>query len=463
MITAYTFAGQRAVVVGWGKSGASAAASLKAGGAEVMVWDDAAEARNRAVERQYRLLDPKRDSLDRVACLVWSPGVPHTLPKPHPLAERARAFNIPLVCDVDVLARSEPAASFIGVTGTNGKSTTTALTAHVLKSAGRRVAVGGNLGTPALDLEPLGPFGHYVVELSSYQLELTPNLSCEIAVLLNITPDHLDRHGDMDGYTAAKMNIFDRPRFPTAAVVGVDDAHGSAIADRLRQAGRRRVVPISTDRAVADGVYVENGVLIDAVDGRPRPVINVAALPRLPGRHNWQNAAAATAVARVLGVPGPAVAGALQTFAGLAHRQELVATVKGVRFINDSKATNADAAEKALACYDNIYWIAGGRAKEGGIASLAPLFSRIRHAYLIGEAADQFADTLEGKVKFELYDDFETAIEEAGRAALKSKRPDSVVLLSPACASFDMFKNFEERGDRFRAEVRALWPEAEAS
>jgi UDP-N-acetylmuramoylalanine--D-glutamate ligase len=460
MIPALNFAGQRTVVVGLGKSGLSAAAALGAGGADVSVWDDAPEARRRAAQRNFKILDLEKDQLDRVACVVWSPGVPHVLPKPHPLAQRARARGIPVVCDIDVLARAEPAASYVGITGTNGKSTTTALTAHVLAASGRRVAVGGNLGTPALDLAPMGPFGTYVLELSSYQLELTSTLSCDVAILLNITPDHLDRHGGMDGYIAAKMNIFERPRFPAVAVVGVDDVHGQAIAERLRAAGRHRVVEISTERAVPGGIYVDNRSLIDAVDGRPRVVADVAAWPCLPGRHNWQNAAAATAVARVLGMPGPAIATALASFAGLAHRQELVATIRGVRFVNDSKATNADATEKALACYENVYWIAGGRAKGGGIESLAPFFPRLRHAYLIGEAADQFADTLEGKVPFDLYDDFETAIEEAGRAALKSKASGAVVLLSPACASFDMFKNFEERGDRFRREVHALWPEA---
>lgn len=460
MVPALIFAGERAVVVGLGKSGLSAATALRAAGADVSVWDDAPDARARASEQKLRLFDAKSDSLDRVGCLVWSPGVPHTFPKPHPLAVRARAMDIPLVCDVDLLAQAEPAASFVGITGTNGKSTTTALTAHVLKSSGRRVAVGGNLGTPALDLDPVGPFGTYVIELSSYQLELTPHLSCDVAVLLNLTPDHIDRHGTMDGYIAAKMHVFDRPRFPAAAVIGVDDPHCRAIAERLKGTGSHHIIPVSVERAVPGGVYAENGVLMDATEGRPRPVVELAALARLPGRHNWQNAAAATAVARVLGMHGPAIAAALSSFAGLAHRQELVATVKGVRFINDSKATNADATEKALACYDNIHWIAGGRAKDGGIASLAPHFPRIRHAYLIGEAADQFADTLEGKVKFDLYDDLETAIGDAGKAAFKSKKEGAVVLLSPACASFDMFKNFEERGDRFRAEVFDLWPES---
>ena len=462
MIPIYSLAGQRVVVVGLGKSGLSAAASLKAGGAEVAVWDDAPDARERAKKDGLTLLDLQKDKLDRVACLVWSPGVLHTWPKPHPLAEKARGLNIPLICDVDLLAQSQPSASFIGITGTNGKSTTTSLTAHVMAASGRRTAVGGNLGTPALELEALGPFGMYVVELSSYQLELTPSLACEVAVLLNITPDHLDRHGGMDGYISAKKRIFAQARYPAAAVVGIDDPACESIAAQLRAAGTHRVIPISVNRPAPYGVYVEGGNLIDAIDGKPNAVVALDAMARLPGKHNWQNAAAATAAARALGVPATVIAGALKSFGGLAHRQELVATVNGVRFINDSKATNADATEKALVCYDNIYWIAGGRAKEGGIASLAPYFPRIRHAYLIGEAADQFADTIEGKVSFDLYEDLETAIEDAGERAIKEQKPGAVVLLSPACASFDMFKNFEQRGDRFRDEVRSLWPEQAA-
>ncbi|MDX2222049.1 MAG: UDP-N-acetylmuramoyl-L-alanine--D-glutamate ligase [Rhodospirillaceae bacterium] len=448
------------VVVGLGKSGLSAAAALRAGGAQVSVWDDAAPAREAAVRQGYRAFninDPA--ALASVSALVWSPGVPHTWPKPHPLAVRARALGIPVVCDVDLLCRAQAAASVVGITGTNGKSTTTALAAHVLAAGGRKVAVGGNLGTPALDLAPLGPLGTYVLELSSYQLELVPSLSCEIAVLLNITPDHLDRHGGMDGYIAAKRNIFRNQRFPRVAVIGVDDPHAAAISDDLRKVGAHRVIPVSVRQPVAGGVYVDNGMLIDASDARPAPVADLRALPRLPGAHNWQNAAAVTAVARAYGVAPGVIASALQSFAGLAHRQELVATVDGVRFVNDSKATNADATEKALVCYDNIYWIAGGRAKAGGIASLRPHFKRIRRAFLIGEAADAFADTLEGQVPFDLYEDLETAVEDAGTTALREKRPGAVVLLSPACASFDMFKNFEERGDRFRTEVRALWPQ----
>ena len=458
MIPVLRYADERVLVMGLGKSGWSAAEALRAGGAKVLVWDDNAAARDAAVAKGLALMPGDERALSELRTVVWSPGVPHTWPKPHPLAVRAKAANVPLVCDVDLLLESQTDAAVIGITGTNGKSTTTALIAHLFLSAGRTCAVGGNLGIPALELDTLGLGGAYVLELSSYQLELVPHLACETAILLNVTPDHLDRHGGMEGYTAAKRRIFEQQRYPRNAIIGIDDPICAGIAAELKHGGRHRVVPISVQQTTPGGVYVDRGILFDATEVRPAKIIDLRELTRLPGAHNWQNAAAATAVARSHGISGSDIAAGLRSFAGLAHRQELVAVVDGVAFVNDSKATNADATEKALRCYENIYWIAGGRAKEGGIAGLAPLFPRIRHAFLIGDAADDFADTLEGKVPLALYDDLETAIEEAGEMALKEKRPGATVLLSPACASFDMFKNFEERGDTFRVEVKALWP-----
>jgi UDP-N-acetylmuramoylalanine--D-glutamate ligase len=448
--------------MGLGKSGLSAAAALKAGGAYVCVWDDKAEARDKAQAAGWALMDVDSARLD-VELIVWSPGVPHTLPKPHPLAVKARAQEIPLVCDVDLLCRTQEAATFIGITGTNGKSTTTSLMAHILRCANRATEVGGNLGTPALDLASLGALGTYVLELSSYQLELVPAMSLETAIFLNITPDHIDRHGDMAGYVKAKKRIFERQRFPRTAVISVDDEYCAVIRDELLRDGLHNVMPISTKQVVRGGVYVDNGLLMDATNGHAIALIDLKTIPTLPGEHNWQNAAAVTAAALSQGISAATIANALTTFKGLAHRQELVATINGVPFINDSKATNADATEKALRCYDNIYWIAGGIAKDGGIESLKPLFPRIRHAYLIGEAADDFADTLEANaVAHDLYEDIETAIEDAGERAMKDKLPGAVVLLSPACASFDMFKSFEHRGDVFRTEVLELWPQGAA-
>jgi len=459
MVPTLRYAGERVVVMGLGKSGLSAAASLRASGANVEVWDDKAESLAEGIARGFTAFDGHTMDLTGVRALVWSPGVPHTFPKVHPLATRAKADNVPLACDVDLLLEAQTDATVVAITGTNGKSTTTSLTAHLFQQAGRKVAVGGNLGIPALDLEPLGLGGTYVLELSSYQLELVPHLACETAVLLNITPDHLDRHGGMDGYIAAKLRIFSGQRAPRAAVISVDDAHCAEIYETLRHDGQHKVIPISVTRIVPGGVYVSpEGLLIDGTGRHRSTIIDLRTVARLPGVHNWQNAAAAAAAALSQGIPGSDIAKGLKTFPGLKHRQELVSTVANVAFVNDSKATNADATEKALLCYKNIYWIAGGQAKEGGIAPLEPLLDRVRHAFLIGEAADDFADALEGKVSFDLYEDLESAIEEAGELALKGKLPGATVLLSPACASFDMFKSFEHRGDVFRDTVLELWP-----
>ncbi len=462
MVPTFRYAGEKVVVMGLGKSGLSAAASLRASGADVAVWDDQPASLAQGAAKGFRTFDGAAP-LSGVRAVVWSPGIPHTYPQPHSLATKARAQNIPLACDVDLLLEAQTDASVVGITGTNGKSTTTALTAHIFATAGRKVAAGGNIGIPALDLEPLGLGGTYVLELSSYQLELVPHLACETAVLLNITADHLDRHGGMDGYIAAKRRIFSHQRPPRVAIIGIDDPHCAALYDALRRDGLHTVWPISAKQAAPGGFHVQDGKLIDATGPRPTTIIDLTTVARLPGVHNWQNAAAAAAAARASGISYDAIAEGMRTFPGLKHRQELVQQVANVSFVNDSKATNADAAEKALACYQNIYWIAGGRPKEGGIRSLAPLFGRIRHAFLIGEAADDFADTLDDQVPFALYEDMESAIAEAGAMALKDQLPGATVLLSPACASFDMFKSFEERGDRFRAEVLKLWPKREMS
>jgi len=275
-------------------------------------------------------------------------------------------------------------------------------------------------------------------------------------VLLNITPDHLDRHGGMDGYIAAKKLVFHRQTAPRVAIIGVDDAISAAIHRDLAASGEQVVVPISAERAVSGGVYAAGGWLVDDMAGDAAPVVEMAGLARLPGTHNWQNAAAAYAAIRHIGVSREVAAASLQSFPGLAHRQELIATIDGVRYINDSKATNADAAAKALACYENIYWIAGGLAKEGGIVSLSPYHDRIRHAFLIGEAAPAFADTLGSQVPHSRSGELAAAVMAAHELAGRERRPGAVVLLSPAAASFDQFANFEARGEAFRRLVAAL-------
>jgi UDP-N-acetylmuramoylalanine--D-glutamate ligase len=462
MIPLLTHRDDAILVVGLGKSGLSAARALAVAGARVTVWDDDAEQRAKAEINGFNLFDAESGDMTALEGVIWSPGVPHTHPAPHPLAEKARAANLELRCDVDLLAVAQPDATYIGITGTNGKSTTTALTAHVLSAAGKRVEVGGNLGYTALDLAPLDATGIYVLELSSYQTELTPNLACATAVLLNITPDHLERHGGLDGYIVAKTQLFANQTAGATAIIGHDDAPSRSVAEQLSVAGRHNLIGISAETDITGGVSVHDGVLTDALSDS-RATIDLRGLKALPGQHNWQNAAAAYAIARSHGVDTQTIAGALASFPGLRHRQEIVGAVNGVTFINDSKATNADAAEKALACYNSVYWIAGGVAKAGGITALGPMFGRIRHAFLIGEAANNFATELDrAGVATSQHKTLEDATVQAGRLAFAEGQENATVLLSPACASFDMFANFEERGDAFRATVVNTWPEVAA-
>jgi UDP-N-acetylmuramoylalanine--D-glutamate ligase len=455
MIVVESFAGRRVAVLGLARSGIAAARALSAGGAHVLAWDDNTAVRE-AVGGDIPLTDLGGLDWRDVAALVLSPGIPHLYPEPHPAVLRARAAGVEIIGDIELLGRAQPRARTIGITGTNGKSTTTALIGHILTAAGRRVEVGGNLGTAALSLAPLGADGTYVLELSSFQLELVTTVAFDVAVLLNITPDHLDRHGGMDGYTAAKRRIFARQREGAVAIVGADDAICRDTAERLRREGPARVVPIAITARPEGGVYVDAGWLVDATGSRPQRIQDLGGAARLPGSHNWQNAAAAYAVARAAGIEAGAIVAAIRSFPGLAHRQELVATIDGVRFINDSKATNADAAEKALACYQAIYWIAGGLPKAGGITSLKPHFGRLRHAYLIGTATEEFAATLDGSVAYSRCGDLAAALSSAAEAARRDGVPDAVVLLSPACASYDQFAHFEARGDAFRALVFEL-------
>jgi UDP-N-acetylmuramoylalanine--D-glutamate ligase len=452
MIAVFPFDGVKTAVLGLGKSGLVAAKALMKGGADVIAWDDDAKKRAAAEAEGVPIVDLATASLDEVPSLVLSPGIPHTWPKPHPIVARAKAAGLEIIGDIELLARTQREARWVGITGTNGKSTTTALLGHVLAVTGRDVAVGGNLGTPALSLDDIGQDGLYVLEMSSYQLELTVSITWDVAILLNVTPDHLDRHGGMEGYIAAKKRIFHRQTRPRAAVIGVDDPICRALCAELQRAGDQVVIPISAEDPVSGGVWAEGGYLVD--DGAP--VLELARAERLPGKHNWQNIAAVWAAAKHLGVQPPQIAASILTFPGLAHRQELVDTLGGVKWVNDSKATNADATEKALACYDDIWWIAGGLPKEGGIASLAPYFPRIRHVYLIGQAAEEFARALDGKVPYTMSGTLAGAVAAARQAA----RPGGVVLLSPACASFDQFANFEARGDAFRDLVR-LSPQGE--
>ncbi|MGF1593622.1 MAG: UDP-N-acetylmuramoyl-L-alanine--D-glutamate ligase [Kiloniellaceae bacterium] len=448
------FGGLPVAVLGLGKSGLAAARALHASGAEVWAWDDSEDQRAKARAAGIPLVDLNQVNWQEVTSLILSPGIPHSFPQPHPVVAAAKRHGVEIIGDIELLARSQRNASYLGITGTNGKSTTTALIGHILKLSARPVQIGGNLGTPALTLEPLDSGGIYVLEMSSYQLELTLSITFDVAVLLNITPDHLDRHGGFDGYVKAKRLIFHRQTRPRTAIVGVDDDTCRGIYEELKAAGEQIVVGISGDRPVPGGVYVENGVLIDDSDGKRTAAIDLKEVASLPGSHNGQNAAAAYAACKAVGVDPAVICACLRSFPGLAHRQQIVAVIDGVPYVNDSKATNADAAAKALACYDHILWIAGGRAKEGGLEGLEPYFGRIAQAFLIGEAAEDFARTLEGHVPVSLSGTIAQAVTAARDVA--SRLPGSVVLLSPACASFDQFPNFEKRGEAFVEAVAAL-------
>ncbi len=456
MIDLFYFSGLPVAVLGLGTSGLAAAKALQESGGDVWAWDDNEDRRAAAATDGVPLVDLAQCNWRELTTLVISPGIPHTHPEPHPVAALARQHGCEIIGDIELLARAMRNASYLGVTGTNGKSTTTALIGHVLASAGRNVEVGGNLGTPALALQPLDSGGFYVLEMSSYQLELTVSITFDVAVLLNITPDHLDRHGGLEGYTAAKRLIFHRQTKPRTAVIAMDDEICQGLWRDLAAAGEQIVVPISGSERAHGGVFAREGVLYDDSEGREDPVLDLREVTSLPGEHNWQNAAAAYAASRAVGVDPPVIAACMRSYPGLPHRQELVALIDGVTYVNDSKATNADAAAKALACYDPIYWIAGGRAKEGGLAGLESFSSRIAHAFLIGEAEDAFAAALEDRISVTRCGDLATAVGAAHVQALEDGRPGAVVLLSPAAASFDQFEDFEARGESFRSLVANL-------
>ncbi len=456
MIPVTTFEGRSVAVFGLARSGLDAVRALMAGGANVAAWDDAAPRVAQAREQGFPVADLREADWTGFDSLVLSPGVPLTHPAPHWTVEKAKAAGVEIIGDTELFFREraalDPACPVVAITGTNGKSTTTALIGHLIRSAGRPVAVGGNIGTAVLSLEPFGDGRAYVLELSSYQIDLTPTLTPSVGVLLNVTPDHLDRHGSLEHYAEVKARIAERAE---TAVIAVDDDWTRGIADAAEKAGTR-VVRVSARDRLGFGVFLRGSKIVSASGDAETEIADLAGIGALRGEHNAQNAVAAVATVLAVGLASAKIASGLKSFPGLAHRMEEIGRRGKVLFVNDSKATNADAAARSLASFATIYWIAGGRAKSGGIEPLRGFFPKVRRAFLIGEAAGDFAATLGNQVPHETSGDLSTAVAAAASAAANDEALEPVVLLAPACASFDQFADFEARGDAFRKLVAGL-------
>jgi len=459
MIPVTSFAGKKVAVFGLGGSGLASAQALVGGGADVIAFDDSAASIDKAKAAGIAIGDLRALDWSTVAALLLAPGVPLTHPAPHWTVGLAHAAGVEVIGDIELYCRERrrlaPNSPFVAITGTNGKSTTTALIHHLLISAGRAAELGGNIGTAVLTLSPPQPAHAHVIECSSYQIDLAPSLDPRVGVLINVSEDHLDRHGTMAHYAAVKERLVAGVQRDGIAVVGVDDQWCRAAAGRIERKGGN-VIRISAREPLPAGICVEEGTIVRAANDDAWPLASLHGIGSLRGQHNAQNAACAAAAALALGLDAAAIQAGLRSFPGLAHRMEQIGRQGAVLFVNDSKATNADSAAQALACFSDIFWIAGGKAKTGGIVGLENFFPRIRKAYLIGEAADEFAQTLDGRVAYDSVGGLDRAVEAAARDAAAAGLAEPVVLLSPACASFDQYRNFELRGDHFRELVRKL-------
>jgi UDP-N-acetylmuramoylalanine--D-glutamate ligase len=459
VIPVTAFAGKKVAVFGLGGSGLVSASALLAGGADVIAYDDDVQSVAKANAAGIPTADLRNVDWSKIAALVLAPGVPLTHPAPHWIVALAHKAGVAVIGDIELFCRERaklaPGAPFVAITGTNGKSTTTALIAHLAASAGLDAQLGGNIGTAILSLQPPQAGRVHVIECSSYQIDLAPSLDPSVGILINLSEDHLDRHGTMAHYAEVKGRLVAGVPSNGTAIVGVDDDWCRSIAERLAQAGKR-VVRISVREELSDSIYVASGCIMRATASGVTQIAALGGIGSLRGQHNAQNAACAAAAALALGLEPAAIQAGLRSFPGLAHRMEELGRRGAVLYVNDSKATNADSAAQALACFSDIFWIAGGKPKTGGIESLRGFFPRIRKAYLIGEAADEFAATLSSGVPHEIDGTLDKALAAASRDADASAVAEPVVLLSPACASFDQYRNFEVRGDAFRELVRAL-------
>ena len=442
MITARAFATRHYAVFGLARTGLSVVAALRAAGATVTVWDDDAKKRAAIEDVQVHVADLNTTDLSVFDGIIVSPGVPLNT---HPLAARAAAAGVPVLGDIELFAHARaelPPHKVVGITGTNGKSTTTALVHHILAHAGVPATMGGNIGLPILSQDALPEGGVYVLELSSFQIDLTQSLACDVAILTNITPDHLDRYDGMAGYAASKERLFDMQDGGATAIFMSDDDYTAAIAKG------RGGVPVSLDTVLAEGISLVDGVA--RIDGEP--LGNQADWPSLAGPHNAQNAVAAIAATRALGLDAAAIKAGLETYPGLPHRMERVAEINGVLYVNDSKATNPTSTAPALAAYPAIHWIVGGKRKTDELDACLPYLDHVRAAYVIGDAEAVYAHLLGAYVPVIRAGTVERATQLAAGAA----KSGEVVLLSPACASYDQFRDFEQRGDVFKGAVQEL-------
>lgn len=466
MIPINKFRYQEVIILGLGRSGLPALHSLICGKAKVIAIDDNLQNVNiggltgmlhqQAISERNLIINPAPNQINfkNISAIIVSPGVPLTYPKPHPIIEKAKEFNIPITSDIELLYETCSKSKYIAITGTNGKSTATALLGHILKYAKQVVQVGGNIGVGALQLEPLDNNGIYVLETSSFQLDLLNKVEFNIAVLLNLTPDHLDRHGDFASYKAAKLKIFKDQKPDDYAIISVDTAEMQEIFDELARYGKQKLIPISTNQITRNGISIINGTIYDNIIPGVSQEFEIQELKRLPGEHNAQNIAAAYAAAKISGVKEEIIIEAVKLFGGLEHRIELVLEKEELKFINDSKGTNTDATQHALKAFNNIYWIAGGISKDQGIECLSHLFTRLKHVYLIGAAAPKFAEVLKKyNIPYTCADTLKKSLELIKESNINS----GVVLLSPACASLDQWKDYEQRGNSFKEMVKEMW------
>lgn len=458
---------KKTAVFGLGATGLATAEALVASGAQVFTWDESLAAREKSKNTAYHSSHPKNWPWAELQFLVLSPGIPLTFPKPHAIVRKAKSAKVKIIGDLELFAMAindlpeDERPAIVSITGSNGKSTTTALITHILSEIGRDVFMGGNIGNPLMAMQPFQRDNVYVLELSSFQLDLASSLRSNISILLNVSPDHLDRHGDMARYLAAKQRIFYNQTENDIAIIGVDDEHSQGVCAVLSGRKSSKVIPVSTEGALGHGVYTLNGRLFYNIGEKSGDAGAIDHIHTLKGAHNWQNAGAALAAVTALDVAPSVAIKAMERFSGLAHRLETITRIGDVDYINDSKATNAEAAARALTAYDNIFWILGGKAKEGGVQSLRNCMEKVRGAYLIGDSAEELEAQLAGSVPCVQCGNLAGAVSRASRDAQQSGLSDPVVLLSPACASYDQFKNFEERGDTFRRLVMDLAAAAE--